>query len=1094
MPPKSKTEKLRDNLYKELKAIKNQLDPRTYNAYDRDIYNAVGPSALYKLSGKFESIKEMQGKAPTKTAKAKQTNIKNKETNKKVVEELKKPLKKYFVKADLDVVNTYTKEKKSRHNKNGRTKGEVYLHSYEKLITVNDYSKEIEARTEEDAINEFIAMCHNENDSGRPGWAHDSPTLKTTKLNDIYNLNIVDTSIFESASPETMPMREYEPIIYNFIPSDDKLLINPGFCVPDQFVGTYSKYIKKLTLDYFIDLCYKVRGESRTETKQISLLDVDIKDDEDDDNLIKRWELQDGVTPKMITDICKILNISTYAYDITQKCFLKHISPNRNYPAFIYYAVNNHCYHITNKNAAKSLIEKAKDIEHKIKSNCIIEEQIKEDDNFKNLEILEGIPIDNLMQYENCIIIYKQNDLNYELNKIIELFGYIPKIKNHKFDIVNITFDYHNKNIHLYVDPNDDIIFDYKYIKLECEKLNIPFKNQSFTQLIMQLKKRYFEDNKDKKEQEYFKSSATESSFNSITKSIFDSSLYGSYAFIESICDKIPKKMINNKIFSIDKNKCRKSILYYQKYNYPLFTVMDKPVEYKNQTGAGIYYVETAQYFPFRGYGWYSYPLIKYGLDNQLIKPDEIKYVVESSLEVPHDYYNKFIDYLYTNIEEAKLSVNSMIGNFKPKPRESWRSQLITTNPNEAFHYYLQYKGAFIDVRTINDKKYYQIYSTSITSKEETDAPIYNQILDIEAMELHKLKCIIESKNGVCLDLKTDCITCMFENDIFPFEMMDDINLSGYYYDDDNKMPKYKLEPCLGRLVIPRMEKYKRSILYNHIYQEWTEHKDIESNDFNILVNQILDSNKSINIDGRAGTGKSTLINMLQTEMKRRGISFKCLAPTNKAARVVNGSTIHKFVISHSSRKIMTDDKFNYLFIDEISMVCEYFYKFFITLGRVRPDLKFIIAGDFSQLLPVNDRIECDYKTSPALYELCSGQRLQLSNCRRADDTLFKLTNPNNIHNLRKSDFNQSNNEYYSKSLCFTNKKRKEINKLMMDKYIDMKNEQQNKKAQIKPIILKCKSSDEMGQDVKLIKGMPIIARKTTDKYDIMTSMKRHLK
>jgi ABC-type transport system involved in cytochrome bd biosynthesis fused ATPase/permease subunit len=147
-------------------------------------------------------------------------------------------------------------------------------------------------------------------------------------------------------------------------------------------------------------------------------------------------------------------------------------------------------------------------------------------------------------------------------------------------------------------------------------------------------------------------------------------------------------------------------------------------------------------------------------------------------------------------------------------------------------------------------------------------------------MELHKLKCIIESKGGLCLDLKTDCITCMFENNIFPFEMMDDINLSGYYYDDDNKMPKYKLEPCSGRLIIPRMEKYKRSIMYNHIHQEWTEHKDIESNDFNILVNQSLDSKRSINIDGRAGTGKSTLINMLQAEMKKRGISFKCLAPT----------------------------------------------------------------------------------------------------------------------------------------------------------------------------------------------------------------------
>jgi hypothetical protein len=89
MAPKSKTEKLRDQTYKELKAIKSQLDPRTYAAYDRDIDNAVGPSALYKLMGKFESVKETQEKAPTKTAKAKQTNKANKENNKKIVEEFK---------------------------------------------------------------------------------------------------------------------------------------------------------------------------------------------------------------------------------------------------------------------------------------------------------------------------------------------------------------------------------------------------------------------------------------------------------------------------------------------------------------------------------------------------------------------------------------------------------------------------------------------------------------------------------------------------------------------------------------------------------------------------------------------------------------------------------------------------------------------------------------------------------------------------------------------------------------------------------------------------------------------------------------------
>jgi ATP-dependent exoDNAse (exonuclease V) alpha subunit len=176
-------------------------------------------------------------------------------------------------------------------------------------------------------------------------------------------------------------------------------------------------------------------------------------------------------------------------------------------------------------------------------------------------------------------------------------------------------------------------------------------------------------------------------------------------------------------------------------------------------------------------------------------------------------------------------------------------------------------------------------------------------------------------------------------------------------------------------------------------------------------------------------------------------------------------------------------------------MVCEYFYKFFVTLRRVRPNIKFIIAGDFQQLLPVNDRVFCDYKESPALHELCSGQRLQLSKCRRADDTLFKLTDPNNIHNLTKSDFNQSKDEYYSKSLCFTNNKRKQINTIMMNKYIDMKTQEakQKKKAPPTPVILKCKEGDEMGQDVKLLKGMPIIARKTTEKYDIMNNETFHI-
>ena len=49
---------------------------------------------------------------------------------------------------------------------------------------------------------------------------------------------------------------------------------------------------------------------------------------------------------------------------------------------------------------------------------------------------------------------------------------------------------------------------------------------------------------------------------------------------------------------------------------------------------------------------------------------------------------------------------------------------------------------------------------------------------------------------------------------------------------------------------------------------------------------------------------------------------------------------------------------YEYSFVDEISMVKEIFYKFFVMIQRIKPNIKFIIAGDFNQLPPINDRIQ----------------------------------------------------------------------------------------------------------------------------------------
>ena len=79
---------------------------------------------------------------------------------------------------------------------------------------------------------------------------------------------------------------------------------------------------------------------------------------------------------------------------------------------------------------------------------------------------------------------------------------------------------------------------------------------------------------------------------------------------------------------------------------------------------------------------------------------------------------------------------------------------------------------------------------------------------------------------------------------------------------------------------------------------------DVEDNDFEPLIKNILDLNKSVNIDGRAGCGKSTLIKLLMKTKEDSGRPYIRLATTNKAAIIINGKTIHMFAATCTSKYI----------------------------------------------------------------------------------------------------------------------------------------------------------------------------------------------
>lgn len=177
------------------------------------------------------------------------------------------------------------------------------------------------------------------------------------------------------------------------------------------------------------------------------------------------------------------------------------------------------------------------------------------------------------------------------------------------------------------------------------------------------------------------------------------------------------------------------------------------------------------------------------------------------------------------------------------------------------------------------------------------------------------------------------------------------------------------------------------------------------------------------------------------------------------------------------AKKVLKDVE--YIIIDEISMVKEIHYQFFLLVKQMLPHVKIIISGDYLQLLPIQDRyIYGNYKDSLALHELVDGNRIELHTCRRANKELFNICK--DVNNI---DINQYGNKKCMINLCWTNKKRMKINKTCMPEFTI--NEGRRTKKRMQTVKLKALPWDGNSQDVEICKGMPVIARINYTSLDI---------
>ncbi len=575
-----------------------------------------------------------------------------------------------------------------------------------------------------------------------------------------------------------------------------------------------------------------------------------------------------------------------------------------------------------------------------------------------------------------------------------------------------------------------------------------------------------------------FEIDLTQSHYNTETHEIFDKK---KSAFTRNNLDEEEYKSLDSKLFfGLDINKCRTNIVRHSKFDYCVFSVLDNVVQFDckkhKDIPIGYYFIDTFNYLPFKGSGWYSYPIVQFGLQEKIINLSHIKYMLQPSLpSVNSDYYESFFNYVVSTTKDiaksGKFMINSFIGSWGTKVQLE-RKVIFCKDINEAsYHYFNNPEKVIVKSHDMEFKEggFHEIVHKREKYIDSSYVPIFNQVLDLEAIELYKIQKLLKSHGGKPVYLNTDQVVAQFEHD----KQINNVKVSieNHYWDAKKEIPKYSIESSINKWNRNEMPS---EMHYELEEKQWRLFQDAEQKDFSKWV-QELKNIGSFRLDGLAGTGKSTLLKMFMKSLDADDVPYLVLVPTHKAGRVLSDDamTLHRFYNTLTVRAMRNLNRYKYIIIDECSMIKEVFYRMILMIKQ-NTKCHIILSGDFAQLEPVQDRAEFDYENANIVKEICDFNLVKLTECRRADKELFAMySDPDNL------DISQFEKKEVKRSVAFHNSFRKKINLMWMTRMIGP----YKKKLLCE---LKKNDKDKNSQDVFIFKDLPIMACKTRSALNII--------